>query len=186
MDQEKIFSKDEAYERSDQTDSTFKVVIIYDDLSAAIRAMTFLNGVIRQFDDELPFPRDLWRVDILELPEVREAAVATIGAANLIVVSVRGDTELPLSLEECLDYCLLGKAPGSVALVGLCTSNNTFDGNQCHTRRFLQGVADRSLMDFFFDEVDLPNTSPGLTLGDMEAKPPIISAIVEENIQWAD
>ena len=65
-----------------ETKHTFDVVVIYDDRSAAKRAMRFFRELVREFGDEFEFHCDLWRFDWLDLPKVRAAAVLIARASR--------------------------------------------------------------------------------------------------------
>lgn len=142
--------------------SNFNVVVVYDDRNAASRAMNVVSGLVRQFGDDFELRCDLWRFDILGLARARKAAARAGDAADLLIVSASGETDLPMPVRDWLNWCADGKTPGSAALVALLESNCRLGDAQCRTRRFLQSVADRNLMDFFLHEVDLPRTSPRL------------------------
>ena len=183
------------YERMDETEGygctedikpPFNIAIVYDDRVAATRAMNVFTGLIRQFGDEFDFQCDLWRFDVLELPEVLEAAVQAGAAADLIIVSARCDHELPAAVTDWLNQCVAMKTPGSAALVGLLEARQRSGDIQRRTRHLLQGAADRSLMDFFLSEVDLPRTSPALTPEDVQARANTVSPLLQGILRQAE
>jgi hypothetical protein len=137
-------------------------VIVYDGTNAVSRAKNFVSGLVRQFGDDFGFRCNLWRFDVLGLPRVRTAAARAGDAADLLIVSASSDTDLPLPVKDWLNWCADGKTHGSAALVALLESHGRLDDVQCPTCQFLQSTADRSLMDLFLYEVDLPQTSPAL------------------------
>ena len=149
--------------RAEDTKPSFNVSIVYDERSAATRAMNVFTGLRRRFGDEFDFQCDLWRFDVLELPETLAAALVAGEAADLIIISAHCDSGLPAGVRDWFEQCIAMKAPGSAALVGLLEPPCRSVDVRCPTRRFLQNAADRSLMDFFLHEVDLPRTNPGLT-----------------------
>jgi len=157
----------------------FNFAIVYDDRMAATRAMNVFTGLLRQFGDEFDFHCDLWRFDILEISEALEEAVRAGEAADLIIISARRDRELPVAVKGWLDRSVAAKAQGSAALVGLLESRQPSADNHSRTRHFLQTAADRSLMDLFLCEVDLPRTSPGWTPEDVQARANAESLLLE-------
>jgi hypothetical protein len=150
----------EAGKRTKTAGPRFNIVIVYDAKNAASRAMNFVSGLVRQFGDDFGFRCGLWRFDVLGLPRMRTAAARAGDAADLLIVSALSDTDLPLPVKDWLNWCADGKTPGSAALVALLESHRGSDEAQCSTRQFLQSAADRSLMDLFLYEVNLPQTSP--------------------------
>jgi hypothetical protein len=139
------------------------IAILYDDRIAGTRAMNMFSGLVQQFGREFVFQCDLWRFDVLELPEVFGTAARTGESADLVIVSTRCDRDLPPSVRAWLDKCVAAKAPGSAALVGLLELPRRPSDIPGRTREFLQSAANRGLMDFFLREVDLPRTNSGLT-----------------------
>jgi hypothetical protein len=179
MNDERILSVDEAYERDEEGKPAFNVVIVYDDRSAALRAMNVLNGLVHQFGDDFEFHCDLWRFDMLGLPREREAAAHAGAAADLLIVSAACDTDLPGSARDWLDKSIDGKIPGSAALVALLESRRRLSNVQCRTRQFLQSAADRGLMDLFLHEVDLPQTGPEWTPEVLQKRANIVSPVLQ-------
>jgi hypothetical protein len=146
----------EASDSAEQTKPAFDVVVIYDDRSAARRAMKFFTELVREFGDEFEFHRELWRFDRLELPKVRAAAVLESSVADLLIVSARCDADLPAPVKDWLNRCIAEKTPGSAGLVAMLESHRSRNDMQCRTRQFLQSGANRGGLDFFLQEVDLP------------------------------
>jgi hypothetical protein len=159
MKYDRTFSEGEAGERPEAARMTFNVVIVYDSRIAGNRAMNVFNGLVREFSGEFDFHCDLCRFDVFALPEAREAATRAGAAADLLIVAAGCDIDLPLSVKGWLDESVAEKAPRSAALVTLLESGSRLNDVQSRTRQCLQSAADRSLMDFFLHEVDLPLAS---------------------------
>lgn len=154
MTKERTLRKVKAGGQAKANRSNLNVVMVYDDRHAASRAMNILSGLVRQFGDDFEFRCDLWRFDVLGLPEVRREAACAGAAADLLVVSASCDKDLPLPVQDWLNSCADGMPPGSAALVGLLESRGRGDV-QCRTRQFLKDAADRNHLGFFLREVDL-------------------------------
>ena len=168
-----------AWDGADETKPAFNVAVVYDSRRAATRAMNVIGGLLHQLGDDFEFHCNLWRFDVLELPEAREGAARAGAAADLLIISARCDNGLPLSVKAWLDQCLAGKIPGSAALVGLLESRRQPIDLQCRARQFLQQAADRSLLDFFLHEVDLPNTSLGMTVEDLQTRANSVTSVLD-------
>lgn len=137
----------------------FRVVLAYDSRTAGARAMNVFSGLVREFGDEFEFHCGLWRFDVLELPEARQAAVIEGAAADLIIVATRCDTDLPPPVASWLGQCLAEKRPASACLVALLERRPAFDSFDRETRQHLQQIADRAGLDFFCYEVRSRQTS---------------------------
>lgn len=161
-----------------QTRPAFHVAIVYDDRVAATRALNLFHNLNRRFGDEFNFQCDLWRFDVLTLPEIFGAAIQKGEAADLIVVSTHGDTDLPVRVKRWLDCCVAAKPPGSAALVGLLKSRHPSGDGQDHTRQFLQTAAERGLIDFFLQETDWPPANRQRTRDDVPPRPNAPSPVV--------
>jgi hypothetical protein len=114
--------------------------------------------LVRQFGDEFEFDCDLWRFDVLGLPEPQEAVAWAGHRANLIIVADRCEADLPPPVKDWLNWCVDRKTPGSAALVALLESQRRLSDVQCRTRQFLQHVAVRGGLEFFLQEADFPQT----------------------------
>ena|ERR1043165_9691028 len=134
----------------EETTRALKCLMIYDERQAASRAMNFLSGLSRRFESELEFHVDLWRLDILGLPETEEASVAAMAGADLVVLSLRGDIELHNRAKNWLSTGLTRKESEGAGLIALLADHQNLNGIKGPTHRFLQSVADRRFIDVFF------------------------------------
>jgi hypothetical protein len=121
-----------------ETKHTFDVVVIYDDRSAAKRAMKFFSELVRQFGDEFEFHCESWRFEWLDLPKVRAAAILESSVADLLIVSAQCDADLPGPVKDWLNRCVAEKTPGSAGLVAMLESHRSWNDIQSRTRQFLQ------------------------------------------------
>ncbi len=183
MNYEQVFCNDYACDRTVEVKTTFNVVIVYDDRNAANRAMSVFRGLVRQFSDEFEFHCHLWRFDLLDLPEAREAAIRTGAASDLLIVSAWCDIDLPASVKDWIERSVAGKAPGSAALAALLESRCRSSDVQHRTREFLKSAADRRLMDFFLHEVDLPQSNLDLTAEVLAERANAGSSVLEGILQ---
>jgi len=173
----------EASNDIEETKPAFDVVVIYDDTSAARRAMKFFSELVREFGDEFEFHRELWRFDWLESPKIRAAAVLESSVADLLIVSAQCDADLPAPVKDWLNRCIAEKTPGSAGLVAMLESQRSWNDMRCRTRQFLQSAANRGGLDFFLHEVDLPGVMPELTSKDVQERANTISVVLEGILQ---
>jgi hypothetical protein len=152
----RIFSEDKVAERQSVVRRPFRVVIAYDCRRMGNRAMNVYSNLVRQFGAEFDFHCELWRFDVLRFPEAYEAAVATGAAGDLIIVSASSDNALPGSVKNWLEEAVAKKPPGSAALLGILESSGGPSAIGGPTCQLLQSAADRSLIDFILDRVEVP------------------------------
>jgi hypothetical protein len=169
----------EASDGAEETKSTFDVVVVCDDRSAARRAMKFFNELVREFGDEFEFHCELWRFDWLDVPKIRAAAVLESSVADLLIISAQCDADLPAPVKDWLNRCIAEKTPGSSGLVAMLESHRSRNDMQCRTRQFLQSAANRGGLDFFLHEVDLPEIRPASTSNDARDGAIIVSSALE-------
>ena len=170
-----ITSSNHGRGRAEKVNRTFNVLIAYDSRAAAARAMKAFDGLARRLSDEFDLNCDLWRFDMFALPEARQLAVAAGAVADLIIVSARGDNDLPKPVKEWLEAAVAEKLPGTAGLVGLLESHPGSSNASGRSYQFLQSAADRSLMDLFLYEIELPGTGPGLRPGIPRGSPAGVS-----------
>ena len=182
MNQDPTFEV-KASDAGEETKPAFDVVVIYDDPSAARRAMKFFTELVREFGDEFEFHCELWRFDWLDLPKIRAAAVLESCVADLLIVAAQCDADLPAPVKDWLNRCIAEKTPGSAGLVAMLESHRSWNDMQCRTRQFLQSAAIRGGLDFFLHEVDLPEIRPELTSKDVQERANTISTVLEGILQ---
>ena len=87
---------------SSTPESHLKVSLAYQDLSSGLRARQFLYDVLNLCQMQVEFSLTLWNVGLFHLPEVLEEAVSNACEANLVVLSLRGDSGLEPDTESWL------------------------------------------------------------------------------------
>jgi hypothetical protein len=97
----------------------FKVVIMYEDFVTGKRAMKGLDYVARELGSDLEFSHSMWRLDVLQEPTLNDMAAPGLAEADLLIISLRGDTQLPAKIRELVDERLAQTAYHDCALVAL-------------------------------------------------------------------
>jgi hypothetical protein len=141
----------------------FNVVIAYDTAPAAYQAMHLVDGLAQQLASKLNLRRNLWRLDILDLPATREAARADASNANLIVVAAYSDTDLPAAVKAWLGGWSARCIAGATALVALLLSQNAPTKRHSAPYRFLRATARKARQTFFAQEYRAPFSNPDIT-----------------------
>lgn len=95
----------------------FSVVLAYDKYSDGIRAKEFFDRLVFNHGELFQFTCHLWRFDVLQEPQLFEAATRDALGADMIVFVTRQSQELPLEASRWIDHWLPSKQPDSGALV---------------------------------------------------------------------
>lgn len=105
MQASKTIFSEEIY--SSTPESRLEVALAYQDLPSGLRARQFLYDVLDLCHMQVEFDLTLWNVGLFHLPEIFEAAVFNASRANLVVLSLRGDSGLEPQTETWLNEWIL-------------------------------------------------------------------------------
>lgn len=78
-------------------------VVAYKDVSFVKLAKEKWDYVVRTLQSGCDFELRLWKFDVLEIPEVREAAVNDAANAQVVFVATRGAGELPSEVKAWIE-----------------------------------------------------------------------------------
>jgi len=119
----------------------FRVVLLYDRLASAGRAMSTYGPLVRALEDDFKPDLRIWRMETAASPEFAAQAAEDLSAAELIVVAVGADGPCPPAIRHWLDGAgdAAARPPrGILALVGPADASGAGDANW---DRVLQEVA---------------------------------------------
>ena len=83
-----------------QTVEVFPVVMLYDHLSSVDAAMAMFTQLTHEFEAEFKPELKVWSMEDADSPEFMASANADIGAAEVIIVSVRGNQRSPAAFQH--------------------------------------------------------------------------------------
>jgi hypothetical protein len=139
---------------------TFRVVNVYEDFTAAAQAKRAYDFLVANLTHEWRVTSQMWKFDLLCIPELRELAAEDAALADLIIVSCHGDGELSADVRAWIEMWLGYKAD-AVALVALLDCPPGQAEHAQATRAYLERVAQRAHLEFFVWPEGLPRqTSP--------------------------
>ena len=87
---------------SSTPESYLEVSLAYQDFPSGLRARQFLYDVLNLCQMQVEFSLTLWNVALFHMPEILEEAVFNACEANLVVLSLRGDSGLEPETENWL------------------------------------------------------------------------------------
>ena len=135
----------------------FSVVIVFEDFSTGKQAKQAYDFLVANLSHEWQVTSQMWKFEVLSLPELREMAAKDAAMANLVIVSSRGDRELPSEVKAWIDKWL-GHKGDTVALIALFDSPPEQAEHAQATQTYLERVAERGNMEFF----TWPQVGPGM------------------------
>jgi len=137
----------------------FRVVVIYDNLSAGQRAMITLTSLVDQFrGGRVELRPQLWRFDLLESTAWFDLALADGICADMLIVSTSRTEGLPAKVSGWLTLCLARKQGTGAAIVALPGSAGESDTPRFH---FLKSAAVDAGLEFFTPR---SSAAPGASL----------------------
>jgi hypothetical protein len=127
---------------------------MYEDFGTGKRAKKGLDYVAEELGNDFEFRHSMWRLDILLDPKLNALAAPALAEADLLIISLRGEGQLPAKIRALIDTRLAEKANRDCALVAL------FEGAACATRgplyACLANLARQQGLDFFEQAVSEP------------------------------
>jgi hypothetical protein len=125
----------------------FNVVIFYEDFGTGARAKKGLDYVAEELGNDLEFRHSMWRLDVLQEPRLGAMAAPALAEADLLVISLRGDRQLPAKIRAMLDERLAQTANHECALVALFESTPSVLRSSVYA--CLANLARKHRLDFF-------------------------------------
>ena len=126
----------------------FSVVIAYEDFKTGKQAKQACDFLVANLSHEWQVTSQMWKFEVLSIPELREMAAKDAAMADLIIVSSHGDDELPADVKGWVEMWRGGEG-GASALIALFDSPLGRAGHARATHAYLAGVAKRGQMEFF-------------------------------------
>lgn len=125
------------------------VVNIYQDAFLGLRGRGLLEGLGRGLQDECELKIEMWSLELLEDPAVRQLATQDVARAKVVVFSLCGDSTLPETIERWVESWPARASNDCPALIALLNPGE--GGNEINPaiRGYLRGVASRQGMTFF-------------------------------------
>ena len=131
----------------------WSVVIVYENNAARDHATSFCNQLVERFWTQCEFDLSWWSFEKLKQLESAADAARKAADADLIILSVRPEGDLPLETEAWIEHWLSQRSDREGALVGLlgpCASAELADKHV-----FLRRIARRARLDYL---TQLPET----------------------------
>jgi hypothetical protein len=81
----------------------FNVFIMYEDFETGKRAKNGLDYVAEQLGNDVEFRLTMWRLDVLQDPKVNLLAAPALAEADLLIISLREEGQIPAKIRVLID-----------------------------------------------------------------------------------
>ncbi len=155
----------------------FRVVIAYEDFSAGLQAQRAFDFLVASLTRQWEVRQQMWKFELLRIPELREMAASDATMADLIIVACHGGHELPPELKAWVETWLNHKGE-AVGLVALFDSSDEQAEPLETPRTYLERVARQAHVDFFVWPEGLPKQEECGRAGSSElVEEPLLQAV---------
>jgi hypothetical protein len=134
----------------------FRIVIAYEDFDTGTRATMMTKRLAAQLPPEIGLATDAWKFELIGDPHLCELARKSATDANMLIISVTGNSELPADISEWLENWALRERNQPVALVALHNLEPQALDESPPLRTYLRRVAEQGNMHFFWYGEDRP------------------------------
>jgi hypothetical protein len=132
------------------------VLLLYEDFGTALRATHSLDLLPVSFITERGMHTNLWRLDLLGEPLLREQAAREAAAADLIILSLHGHDRLQADALEWLNCWLDYKESRAYALAVLLDPGTANAGPNHPVVAHLKQIAAAAAADLFYSFCQTP------------------------------
>ncbi len=127
-----------------------RIVIAYEDFECAIHARQMSEHMAAQLKPGFEIASELWKFDFLRYAELREEAIRGALLADMIIIATQGGFGLPIHVRTWIENWLPQKQTSPAALVAMVGRRDVNIGERPSVCDYLQAVARRAGMDFYF------------------------------------
>ena len=96
-----------------------RVVLLYETFATAVRGKAFCDQLLHELGVLCDFDEALWRTDLLAVSAVREEVVRATLKADFVILSLRGDAELPGGIRQWCAQWMPQAADRDITLIVL-------------------------------------------------------------------
>jgi hypothetical protein len=126
-----------------------KALILYEDMATGVRAQMSLDHLSRQLKRGNGLKTDLWRLEFLQEPLLREMAAVEAATMDIIVLSLHGHCGMPVTAADWMDRWLEHKGNRPYALAVLIDPEVASQGPDNEVFTFMRRIADLGDADLF-------------------------------------
>ena len=141
-----------------ETRETWSVTVLYEDTEVRERAMRMCDHLMRQFWSDIEFDFDWWRAGFLEDAILARQAGSHIADADVLILAMHGERELPATLKSCLEVGLEKRGSRQGAFIALFDDDLKLTPAPIRNDLYLRTLAQQHGMDYL---TEAPAVLPG-------------------------
>jgi hypothetical protein len=134
----------------------FKIVIVHENLAAALRAKELADRLAAAFSFEVATEIDYWKFDWLAWSPFREQAADATTRADLVIFSAVNNDMPPLAMQTWIESWLPQKRSQWSAVTALIGGGRSIPAGARRLSRYLHDLATKAKIDFFSNVADEP------------------------------
>jgi hypothetical protein len=158
----------------------FDLLVAYDDVTTRNRALQLCDRLTKKLADDYDFKCTWWKFDHLRDATLREQAADAAAEANMIILSIHANKDLPISVKTWMETWLAREEHGKRALVTLIDRFPQQGEGFCPVQLYLQKVAHIGGMNFFSQPFDSPIEVPCYTLETITKRAETVTPILQQ------
>jgi hypothetical protein len=134
--------------------SSLSVLLLYQDAATALRGKYLVDHLAGDVNLAADFRLNLWRFDLLNLPALRQLDAEESLNSDIVVLSAKGQDELPASVCSWLELWFARNAPSPRALILLSEDRPRHALTTTESRYFLEASARHAGVEVFSSYAD--------------------------------
>ena len=163
----------------------FDLVVAYEDIETRNRALHLYDHLAQQLLDDYDFQCSWWKFDHLVNATLRQQAADAAVEANMVILSIRAQDELPRTHKLWLEEWIARRHHRKAALVVITAGAKQRGDETTPVLPYLQNAARLAKMDFFTHAFELPH--PGQTplsplAAPSSAAAPFLQGVLQDRI----
>jgi hypothetical protein len=133
---------------SAESKEAWSVAVLYEDSEVRQRALRVGDHLMRQFWSEIEFDFNWWRFSFLEDLTLAQQAGRHLADADVVILALRREGELPANLKRWLEEFLAARGVREGAFIALFDEEGSPPPTGCRRDLYLRSLAQRSGMDY--------------------------------------
>ena len=127
---------------------TLNIITLFEDVATGKRGKQVYDYLDSHLGEDFEFNHQVWKLDVLSTPSLRDLAAKDVAGADILIISVRGDRSLLPEVKSWLDVWV-GQRGSPIALVALFDPQFKNYESAREIKRYLEEVSETGQMDFF-------------------------------------
>ncbi len=162
----------------------FDLVVGYEDVPTRNRALSLYDRLARRLLDEYDFQCAWWKFDHLRADSLMAQAIGDAAKANMIILSLGAGNQLPPVGQSWIEAWASHKSRRKSALVALIDVPRQPAPGACQVQSYLEQIAQRAKMDFFFHAAEAAKEGPLYTAETLVKRAQTVTPLLQEILKY--